>query len=197
MSEQMRAIGYICPRCGKPVYGQRSQFALAAAAAGLVCGCGESELTMEPAGDHYRVTVPCGICGGEHRAEVPVSSVLEGSGVALACPKTRQHCCYIGDIRRVRPALEKLELSARRREEGEAFANDTVMYEILSELKDIAARDGISCSCGSRRYTMEILSGAVDLICGDCGGRLRLPAAASEDLDDLCCHYTLTIKGRD
>ena len=197
MGEEMRTFGYLCPKCGKTVMKARSVFALEASGTEVDCGCGESALRVEYDGERYRLYVPCGLCGGEHRAEVPVSSVLEGSGVALACPKTRQHCCYIGDIRRVRPALEKLELSARRREEGEAFANDTVMYEILSELKDIAARDGISCSCGSRRYTMEILSGAVDLICGDCGGRLRLPAAASEDLDDLCCHYTLTIKGRD
>ena len=196
MPEQKRALGYLCPECKKIVLGERTAFALMASAAAVVCGCGRSELTAENDGRVFRLTVPCGLCGGEHRAEVPVSSVLEGSGVALACPKTRQHCCYIGDIRRVRPALEKLELSARRREEGEAFANDTVMYEILSELKDIAARDGISCSCGSRRYTMEILSGAVDLICGDCGGRLRLPAATDGDLDSLCCHYTLTIKGR-
>ena len=26
---------------------------------------------------------------------------------------------------------------------------------------------------------------------------LRLPAATDEDLDQLCCHYTLTIRGRD
>lgn len=198
MSEQMRAIGYICPRCGKPVYGQRSQFALAAAAAGLVCDCGESELTMEPAGDHYRVTVPCGICGGEHRAEVPAGKVLQGEGVGLACPEKRQLCCYIGDIYRVESALRELEIALEKKKDQEdgAFLDSVIMYEVLSELKDIAARDGISCSCGSRRYTMEILSGAVDLICGDCGGRLRLPAAAGSDLDDLCCHYTLTIKGR-
>ena len=42
---------------------------------------------------------------------------------------------------------------------------------------------------------MSIHGGAVDLVCRDCGGRLRIPAATDEDLDRLCCHYTLTIKG--
>ena len=196
MSEQMRALGYLCPECKRIVLGERTEFSLNAAAAAVVCDCGRSELTAENDGRVFRLTVPCGLCGGEHRAEVPIPAVLEGTGVALSCPKTRQHCCYIGTASRVGSALEKLALSVRRREEGETFANKDVMYEILSELKDIAARGGISCSCGSGAYTMEVLGGAVDLICGDCGGRLRLPAATDSDLDDLCCHYTLTIKGR-
>lgn len=43
---------------------------------------------------------------------------------------------------------------------------------------------------------MEIHGAAVDLVCRSCGGKLRIPAATDEDLDRLCCHYTLTIKGR-
>ena len=196
MPEQNRALGYLFPACKKIVLGERTEFALKAATAAVPCACGRSELTAENDGRVFRVTVPCGVCGGEHRAEVPIAAVLEGSGVALACPSARLHCCYIGEPYRVKTALEDLELSVQRREEGEAFTNDTVMYEILSELKDIAARDGISCSCGSRQYTMEVLGGAVDLICQGCGGRLRIPAATDGDLDSLCCHYTLTIKGR-
>ena len=37
----------------------------------------------------------------------------------------------------------------------------------------------------------------VDLACADCGGTLRLSAATDEDLDNLCCHMTLTIHGRE
>ena len=75
--------------------------------------------------------------------------------------------------------------------------DNVIMYEILSELKDIAARpDGITCACGSRRYGMEIRRSAVDLICRDCGAKLRIPAATDRDLDDLCCHMKLVIPGR-
>ena len=35
MAEETRALGYICPECGKPVYGERTRFALNAAAVGL------------------------------------------------------------------------------------------------------------------------------------------------------------------
>ena len=198
MSEQMRAFGYICPDCGRAVYGERTQFALCAAASGLVCDCGRSELTAQPAERDYRITVPCGVCGGEHRAEVPARQILCGEGAALACPETRQLCCYIGEPARVAAALRELEIAVEKGKEGggEAFVDDVIMYEVLSELKEIAARDGVSCSCGARGCALEVRGGAVDLVCRQCGARLRIPAATDEDLDRLCCQYTLTIKGR-
>ena len=198
MAEQMRTFGYICPSCGKAVLGERTQFALAAAAAGVVCGCGHSELTAEPAGHTYRVTVPCGVCGGEHRAEVPLESVLAGPGVGLACPETRQLCCYIGERPRVERALAGLERTIEKQKEraGDTFVDDVIMYEVLSELRDISARGGISCACGAKGCSLDIHGGAVDLVCPACGGRLRLPAATDEDLDRLCCQYTLTIPGK-
>lgn len=197
MAEKMRAFGYICPHCGKPVYGERTEFALNAAAVALVCDCGRSELTAETDGRAFRITVPCGVCGGEHRAEVSVEQVLHGEGVGLACPEKKQLCCYIGDIYRVQAALRELELVLEKKKEGgeDAFVDNVIMYEVLSELKDIAARDGISCACGSRDYAIQVHGAAVDLVCRRCGARLRLPAATDEDLDKLCCQYTLTIKG--
>ncbi|MDE6932210.1 MAG: hypothetical protein K2P37_05930 [Oscillospiraceae bacterium] len=198
MAEQTRTFGYICPSCGKAVLADRTRFALEAAAIGAVCDCGHSELTAEPAARTYRVTVPCGVCGGEHRAEVAPESFLEGPGVALACPETKQLCCYIGERDRVERSLSELErtLEKKKDRESDTFVDDVVMYEVLSELKDIAARDGISCACGSKGCSLDIHGGAVDLICPACGGRLRVPAATDNDLDRLCCQYTLTIPGK-
>ena len=198
MAEQTRTFGYICPSCGKAVLADRTRFALSAAAVGVVCDCGHSELTAEPAARTYRITVPCGVCGGEHRAEVAPESLLEGPGVALACPETKQLCCYIGERDRVERSLSELERTLEKKKDREAdtFVDDVVMYEVLSELKDIAARDGISCACGSRGCSLDIHGGAVDLVCPACGGRLRVPAATDNDLDRLCCQYTLTIPGK-
>ena len=60
MAEEMRALGYICPHCGKAVYGERTRFALNAAAVALVCDCGYSELTAEPQGTVTRKVSPSG-----------------------------------------------------------------------------------------------------------------------------------------
>ena len=197
MAEQKRAFGYICPACGKSVYAERTEFALNAAAVAVVCDCGKSELTAESDGTTFRITTPCGVCGEEHRAEVSAEKVLRGEGVGLACPKTRQLSCYIGDIYRVESALQGLETAVRKSKDSEddTFVDSVIMYEVLSELRDIAERDGFSCTCGAKNCAIEVHGTSVDLVCNDCGGRLRSPAATDEDLDRLCCHYTLKIKG--
>ena len=196
--EPMRTIGYICPKCGKAVVVNRTVFALQAGPAAAVCDCGETEFISETDGLNFRLTVPCGVCGGEHSAEVDAKALLQGPGIALSCPETKQLCCYIGEEGRVHAAIRELEITVGKLKDPQEthFADSVIMYEFLSELRDIAARDGISCTCGSHAYSMEVRPGAVDLVCKNCGGKLRLPAATDEDLDQLCCHYTLTIHGR-
>ncbi len=198
--EPKRTLGYICPKCGKAVVADRTVFALSAGPAGIFCDCGKSELLSETDGLRFRLTVPCGVCGGEHMAELEAGAMLHGPGVALSCRNTRQLCCSIGEEGRVSAAMRELEITVEKlqaqKENPDTFIDNVIMYEFLSELRDIAARDGISCTCGSHDYAMEVRPGAVDLVCKACGGKLRLSAATDEDLDKLCCHYTLTIKGR-
>ena len=202
MSEEMRTFGYLCPKCGKPVMGTRSIFALEAADAEIICDCGESVLQTEFDGEKYKVYVPCGICGETHMAVCPPERVLKGA-TALGCAKTKQFCCFIGDEGTVEKNLRELVILAEKEkqqkdsEDPEAFVDNVIRYEVLSELKDIAAREkGITCACGSSRYGMEIRRSAVDLICRDCGAKLRIPAATDRDLDDLCCHMKLVIPGK-
>ena len=202
MSEELRTLGCLCPKCGKPMWGVRDAFSLTASNAAIPCDCGGSVLTTEYLGGGFRVTVPCGLCGEIHTALCPQDRVLYGS-TALSCPKTGQFVCFIGPEGVVENRLRRLAVLAERekqRAEEEtpaAFLNDVIMYEVLSELKEIAARpDGITCRCGSRRYGMEIRRSAVDLVCKDCGAKLRVNAAADEDLDELCCQMRLVIPGR-
>ena len=196
--EETRSFGYICPACGKANFHTRSVFALTAAAARMECECGREALEVQTDGTKFRLWVPCGVCGGHHQAECSADALLHGRGIGLSCPVKQDLCCYVGREQEVRRAMENLALRVEKDKgtDGEAFTDNVIMYEVLSELKDIAARGGISCTCGSTRYTVQVRRGAVDLICADCGGRLRLPAATDEDLDDLCCRMKLTIKGK-
>ena len=106
----------------------------------------------------------------------------------------------MGEEAAVFRALRRLEEAAAQlaeKPEGEgAFLNEIIMTEVLGELKDIAARGGISCRCGAKEYKVKILYSAVELECSQCGAKLRLPAATGEDLEDLCCRSSLTIGGR-
>lgn len=203
MREEMRTFGYICPACKKAVLGSRSVFALEASNAEVECACGGSALRVEFDGQRYRVYVPCGLCGETHVATCTPEQLVAGAGVGLGCAKTKQFSCYVGPEGTVEKRLRELEILTQKeqqRQEGdeqpEAFADSIIMYEILSELKDIAARpDGITCGCGSKRYGMDIRRSAVDLVCNDCGAKLRIPAVTDSDLDDLCCHMKLLIPG--
>ena len=200
-TEKKRTIGYLCPSCRKKVIRDRSAFALAASGAVVSCECGKSSLTIDADEKGFRLSVPCGVCGGEHSAAVDAARLLEGQGIGLACPQTKQLCCFIGEDWEVEREMERLSLAAdkeaNRSEDGELFVDTLIMHEVLSELKEIAAREhGISCACGSEKYTMEVRPTYVDLICADCGARLRIDAATDDDLDRLCCNWTLKIKGK-
>ena len=200
MREEMRTFGYLCPECGRTVMGSRSVFALAASNAEVECECGKSALKVTYDGQRYHAFVPCGICKDTHEAIVPEDRMLRG-GTALGCSKTKQFCCFIGEEGLVEKNLRELAILAEKEkqrqndENPETFVDSVIMYEVLSELRDIAARGGISCACGAKGCAMEVHGTSVDLICTECGGRLRIGAATDEDLDRLCCHYTLTIKG--
>lgn len=203
MSEEMRTFGYLCPACGKSVLASRSVFALEASNAEVECECGDSALRVEFDGSEYRIYVPCGLCGETHMAVCTSERLIHGGGIGLACAKTKQFCCYIGEEGTVEKHLRELEILAEKEkrstdgETPEAFCDHVIMYEVLSELKDIAAREkGITCGCGSEQYSMEVRRSAVDLVCRGCGAKLRIPAATDGDLDDLCCHLRLTIPGR-
>ena len=200
MHEEMRTFGYICPKCGKSVLRGRSVFAIEASNADIPCDCGETRLEIAFDGQQYQLYVPCCICGQTHTAVCPPERLLQGAA-AFACSETKQFCCFTGDEGTVEKHLRELAILAEKEksqqdEAPEAFVDSVIMYEVLSELKEIASRpNGITCRCGHAGYAMEIRRSAVDVICRGCGAKLRIPAATDRDLDDLCCHMTLVIPG--
>lgn len=200
MEERKRTIAFICPKCKRSVAVERTEFQLAAAPSKLPCPCGGSALRIELEADHADLTVPCHACGRDHHIRCSVHALLHEKALAFSCKATGLDCCYIGEEQPVFQALRRLEETEAKMEENAGtegtFLNETVMAEVLGELKDIAGRGGISCRCGSKNYKLKILYSAVELTCADCGAKLRLPAATGEDLEELCCQYTLQIGGR-
>ena len=173
-----RSFGYICPACGKANFHTRSVFALTAAAARMECECGREALEVQTDGTKFRLWVPCGVCGGHHQAECSADALLHGRGIGLSCPVKQDLCCYVGREQEVRRAMENLALRVEKDKgtDGEAFTDNVIMYEVLSELKDIAARGGIACTCGSSSHASSYgccCSGSSGCsscsYCGSCG----------------------------
>ena len=177
VEEAKRTLAYLCPACRQSVAVERSVFQLAASANELPCPCGKSSLRVELMGDRVKLTVPCLFCGKDHTVTCSSHAFLHEKVLAFSCAASGLDCCYVG-------------------EEG-AFLDELVMQEVLSELKEIAQRDGISCTCGSHRWKLQVNFSSIDLFCADCGGAMRIPAATASDIDDICCKNKLVIHGQD
>lgn len=202
MPEETRTIGYICPVCGSPVIVQRTAFQLCAGDSVLPCPCGKSELRFTQLGDRCQVTVPCLFCAKDHTAVCSNDALLHQKLLALSCPASGLGCCCIGGegqvfraMERLEAAVDKLRLDDQTENRG-AFLDEVVMGETLAELRDIAARGGVRCACGSTDYGVKVGYSSVDLVCARCGAALRLSAATQDDLAALCARDALTIPGR-
>lgn len=200
VEETSRTLAYICPSCRQSVIVERSVFQLAAAPNSLPCPCGKSALRIELTGDRAKLSVPCLFCQEEHTVSCSSKAFLHEKALAFSCAASGLDCCYAGDaepvfaaMRRLEEAVDKLEHEAG---EHGSFLDDIVMHEVLSEIKDIAQRGGVSCACGSKQWKIQVNYSSIDLICADCGAALRIPAATASDIDDICCKDTLLIHGR-
>ena len=200
VEESKRTLAYICPSCRQAVIAERSVFQLAASANAIPCPCGKSALRVEMMGDRVKLTVPCLFCESDHTVACSSKAFLHEKTLAFACAASGLDCCYAGEeapvfaaMRRLEEAVDKLERDAG--EKG-AFLDELVMHEVLSELKEIAQRDGISCACGSRKWKLQVNYSSIDLFCADCGAAMRIPAATASDIDDICCRNTMVIHGK-
>ena len=197
--EQEKTIGYICPSCRRPVIETRSLFSLAASPTEIQCDCGRSHGTVELSEERFRVAVPCLFCGKIHTVTGSIRHFLKET-LAFSCKASGLACCFVGDRKRVEQAIERLygtgeKLGEKSGKEAETpFLDAMVMEEVLAEIREIAARDGISCTCGAHQWRAEVKYGSVDLICANCGGAVRIPAATQEDIDDICCKDRILLK---
>lgn len=198
-AEPKRTLAYLCPACGQSVAVERTAFQLAASANELPCPCGKSALRVELEGVRARLTVPCLFCGTEHTVTCPAEALLNERVLAFSCAASGLDCCYVGEEGPVFTALKRLEEAADKLDPGNrgagTFLDELVMHEVLSELREIAQRDGVSCTCGSHQWKLQVNYSSIDLFCAQCGGAMRIPAATASDIDDICCKTKLLIRG--
>lgn len=201
IEETKRSLAYICPACRQSVVVERDLFSLAAAPATIACPCGKSHLAVEFLPDRVTLEVPCLFCGREHRVSCSAHAFLKEKALAFSCAASGLDCCYVGEEGAVFAATARLEQAVDKleQESGEkgSFLDELIMHEVLSELKDIAQRGGIVCTCGCKEFRLKVNFSSVDLSCPKCGGQVRVPAATADDIDDVCCKYTIQIRGKE
>lgn len=200
VQDTKRFLAYICPHCRQSVIVERDLFSLAASPTRIKCPCGKSEMTVEFLPNRVQLTVPCLFCGREHAVSCSAHAFVREKALAFSCAASGLDCCYVGEEGPVYAATARLEQAVDKLEEESAshgaFLDEIVMHEVLSEIKDIAARGGISCTCGSKSWTFQVNYSSVDIICADCGAQVRIPAATADDIDDICCKTNILIRGK-
>ena len=201
VQDTKRFIAYICPHCRQSVIVEKDLFSLAASTAHIQCPCGKSEVTVDFLPNRVQMKVPCLFCGREHTVSCSSRAFIREKALAFSCAASGLDCCYVGEEGPVYAATARLEqavdkLTEEAGEERGAFLDEIVMHEVLSEIRDIAARGGISCACGSKDWTFQVNYSSVDLICAQCGAQMRIPAATADDIDDICCKDTILIRGK-
>lgn len=201
VQDTKRFIAYICPHCRQSVIVEKDLFSLAASTAHIQCPCGKSEVTVDFLPNRVQMKVHCLFCGREHTVSCSSRAFIREKALAFSCAASGLDCCYVGEEGPVYAATARLEqavdkLTEEAGEERGAFLDEIVMHEVLSEIRDIAARGGISCACGSKDWTFQVNYSSVDLICAQCGAQMRIPAATADDIDDICCKHTILIRGK-
>ena len=202
VQDTKRFIAYICPHCRQSVIVEKDLFSLAASTAHIQCPCGKSEVTVDFLPNRVQMKVPCLFCGREHTVSCSSRAFIREKALAFSCAASGLDCCYVGEEGPVFAATARLERAADKlkeeqaAEEKAAFLDEIVMHEVLSEVKDIAARGGVSCACGSREWKLKVNYSSIDLICAQCGAQMRIPAATADDIDDICCKNTILIRGK-
>lgn len=193
-----RTIAYLCPKCGQSVIVTESLFALSANTREIPCPCGKSHIKVDFAPETAELTIPCHVCKKIHRVSCPSKAFVGEDLLNFSCSGV--NCCLVGEESAVFTATSRMEQEAdlwqNQGEEKGAFLNEIVMEEVLSELKEIAARGGISCLCGSTKWGFQVDFTTVEVGCATCGNVSRIPATTQEDIDNICCCYELKIGGK-
>lgn len=196
-TNEKRTIAYLCPQCGQSVIVTKDLFSLSAQPNQLPCVCQKTAVAIEVQGEAVQIDVPCHVCKETHRVSCPAASFSNEKLLSFACSGV--NCCLIGEESAVFQATPRMEqeadMWASQGAEHGAFLNSHVMEEVLTEVREIASRGGISCVCGSTNWAFNVDFTTVELSCPSCGRATRIPASVSEDVENVCCCYTILIGG--
>lgn len=190
---------YDCRQCEKPVTATADLFPMYAQRYICRCSCGESALVACIEAGQLIVEFPCPICGQRHRVSVPLDNTLSGDPVALRCTVTDIAACFVGlpDRLAYMDSIQSDEEIAafvgrligiqppHRQAKHADIPHDPTAADALCAARELAARDGISCHCGSLRFTAAYDEGALRISCASCGASKTFPAKSSGDLANI------------
>ncbi len=199
LEKKQTTFAYRCSACGAGVISAVDMFALAAPMVKLKCSCGGSESIIEKQRDgKIKLTVPCMMCTSAHTYLLSPSVFFGKDEFFLNCTLSGLDIGFLGDMDYVKANLAKSELELLKLFEEYGIedisalkaANDAdpdeeidgeLANSVLFVLSELEAEGKIFCKCehcadiDEEKYGFEMLSGAVRVVCRDCGASRVIP----------------------
>ena len=174
-----RAAAYICPFCSNLTKKKISAFDFSGRdKIPLLCstlGCREECAKISFKNDKYKITVECPICGDAHAFTTQSARFWNKKLLTYKCPVSGIDIIFLGE----EDAVEK-NVTERSADYSEILPDyddnspeSETLYEILDCVHELRDNDRISCICGSRNVSIQLMNNCLVLVCEKCG-RVRV-----------------------
>lgn len=191
---------YDCRQCEKPITAVADLFPMHAQRYICRCSCGQSALVACIEAGRLLVEFPCPLCGQRHAESIALEKALSGTPTALHCTVTDIAACYVGtpeSLAYMDSAQSDEEIAAfigrlvgirpphRQPAHPEKAPHTPTAADALCAAQELAARDGLSCHCGSLRFSAAYDDGALRISCASCGASKTFSVKSAADLEKI------------
>lgn len=181
-------IAYRCPKCGSMIYAADGVFTLSLDHFKLNCPCKGSSLTFEYLpGDKASVTVPCFICGDNHKFTLSSGALLKKDTMSLICSNTGVEICYFGDRNIIEKHVAESEEEINNltdnnsgkffdRDKDGLDINPEIIDTVIFTLSDLKEENKIFCKCdgGCKDYEIQYGDDSIFVVCRECGAEAEI-----------------------
>ena len=154
----------------------------------LLCSCGQIQATITSSGERQcLLDIPCVLCQTNHVICLDSKRLWHADMDKIYCVQEKFELGFIGEREVIAETVNKYKvefekLAADMGEYDDYIQNPQVMLQALNKIHDMAEKGELHCRCGSSAIGAEVLPGAIELECAQCGGLLVIPAQSEQDL---------------
>lgn len=178
-----RSILYFCPDCSVVSTKKVSAFGISGQkphteyCSNTICNKSLVEFAFKK--NKYHISIDCPVCGDTHSFNITQKTMWGKDFFILNCPASGFGILFIGkdEKRLMAEYYAQNELIAGIVAEGdEEYEKFDIIFEIIEALNELAQDNSINCTCGSDKISINLNEDSIELVCGKCGIRSKIPA---------------------
>lgn len=200
LTDLTTSILYICPECSTVSMRTVSAFeikkkgGLTIFCSGNGCRCRNALIT--DAGEKYKITAECPICGESHTFTLAKKTLWGRDFMILNCPQSGFGILFIGkDAKRLTNeySAQSELIAGIIASNDDAYDGLDILFDIIELINSFAQNNLISCKCGGSDIAVNIDADSVSLLCKGCGKSITF-RATDEDFELLSSLNKIVIK---